>query len=85
MFLAQALSADGSCRQAVNDAAVQRLIAGLTPHISSTSAYCQARSKLLLSMIESLTRHTPGESSRKARRRGGSGATAGYAWSMGRR
>jgi hypothetical protein len=58
MFLAQALSADGSCRQAVNAAAVKRLIAGLTPHSSSTSAYCQARSRLPLSMIERLTRHT---------------------------
>ena len=27
MFMAQALSADGSCRQAVNDAAVKRLVA----------------------------------------------------------
>jgi hypothetical protein len=32
MFLAQALSPDGSCRQAVDDAAVKRLIAGLAPH-----------------------------------------------------
>ena len=30
MFLAQALSADGSCRQAVNDAAVKRLVGGLS-------------------------------------------------------
>ena len=43
MFLAQALSPDGSCRQAVDDAAVKRLIAGLAPHSTSTSAYCQAR------------------------------------------
>jgi hypothetical protein len=60
MFLAQALSAGGSCRRAVNDAAVKRLIAGLTPHGSRTSAYCQARSRLPLSMIESLTRQTGG-------------------------
>ncbi len=31
MFMGQALSADGSCRQAVDDAAVQRLIAGMEP------------------------------------------------------
>jgi hypothetical protein len=43
MCLAQVLSADGSCRQAVDDAAVKRLIAGLTPHSTNTSAYCQAR------------------------------------------
>ena len=30
MFLAQALSADGSCRQAVNDATVKRLVGGLS-------------------------------------------------------
>jgi hypothetical protein len=58
MFLAQALSADGSCRQAVNDAAVKRLIAGLAPHSSSTSAYCQARSRLPLAMIATLVRQT---------------------------
>ena len=45
-------------RDRVNAAAVKRLIAGLTPHSSSTSAYCQARSRLPLSMIERLTRHT---------------------------
>jgi hypothetical protein len=28
MFLAQALSGDGSCREAVNDAAVKRLLGG---------------------------------------------------------
>jgi hypothetical protein len=62
MFLARAMSAHGSCRRAANDAdeAVKRLIAGLTPHSSSMSAYCQARSRLPLSMIESLTRHTGG-------------------------
>jgi len=43
MLLAQALSPDGSCRQAADDAAVKRLIAGLAPHSTSTSAYRQAR------------------------------------------
>jgi hypothetical protein len=58
MFLAQALSADGSCRQAVDDAAVKRLVAGLAPRSSSTGAYCQARARLPLGMILALTRHT---------------------------
>jgi hypothetical protein len=58
MFLAQALSADGSCRQAVDDAAVKRLVAGLAPHSSSTGAYCQARARLPLGMILTLTRQT---------------------------
>lgn len=58
MFLAQALSADGSCRQTVNDAAVKRLVGGLTPCSTSTSGYCQARSRLPLAMISTLTRQT---------------------------
>lgn len=56
MFLAQALAADGSCRQAVNDAAVKRLIAGLKPCSTNTSAYCQARARLPLPMISTLAR-----------------------------
>ena len=55
MFLAQVLSADGSCRQAVNDAALKRLVGGLLPCSTSTSAYCQARSRLPTEMISTLT------------------------------
>lgn len=58
MFVAQALSADGSCRQAVNDAVVKRLIAGLAPHSTNTSAYCQARARLPVSTISTLTGQT---------------------------
>jgi len=58
MFMAQALSSDGSCQQAVNDAAVKRLVGGLRPCSTSTSAYCQARARLPLSMISTLTRQT---------------------------
>jgi hypothetical protein len=54
MFLAQALSADGSCREAVNDAAVKRLLGGLTPCSTNTSAYCQARGRLPQEMISTL-------------------------------
>ena len=46
MFMAQALSADGSCRQAVDDAAVKRLVAGLFPNSTNTAAYCKARARL---------------------------------------
>jgi len=55
MFLAQALSADGSCRQAVDDAAVKRLIAGLPRCSSNTAAYCKARARLPQTMISTLT------------------------------
>ena len=58
MFMAQALSADGSCRQVVDDAAVKRLIAGMTPCSSNTAAYCKARARLPQAMIEALTRRT---------------------------
>ena len=54
MFLSQALSSDGSCREAVNDAAVKRLLGGLSPCSTNTSAYCQARGRLPLPMISTL-------------------------------
>ncbi len=60
MFLAQVLSADGSCRQAVNDAAMKRLVGGLLRCSASTSAYCQARSRLPLTMISTLACQTGG-------------------------
>jgi hypothetical protein len=56
MFLGQALSADGSCQEAVNDAAVKRLIEGLDPCSTNTAAYCQARARLPQEMIETLAR-----------------------------
>jgi len=58
MFMAQALSADGSCRQAVNDAAVKRVVAGMAPFSSSTSAYCQARARLPQTLVSTLARRT---------------------------
>jgi hypothetical protein len=58
LFMAQALSADGSCRQVLDDHAIKRAIAGL-PHLStSTSAFCQARARLPLPMVTTLTRCT---------------------------
>lgn len=58
MFMAQALSADGSCRQAVDDAAVKRLVAGLPRCISKTPAYCKARTRLPQPMISTLACRT---------------------------
>ena len=60
MFLAQVLSADGSCRQAVNDAALKRLVGGLSPCSSNTSAYCQARSRLPIELVSTLARQVGG-------------------------
>lgn len=41
MFLAQVLSADGSCQQAVNDAMVKRIIGGLKPGSTDTGGVLQ--------------------------------------------
>lgn len=54
MFLAQALSADRSCQQAVDEAAVRRLAAGLAPCSTHTGAYCMARERLPMQMVKAL-------------------------------
>jgi len=58
MFVAQALSADGSCRQVVDEAMVKRVIGGLTPGSSDTGGYCKARARLPVTMISTLARET---------------------------
>ena len=58
MFLAQAMSADRSCQKAVNDAAVKRIVGGLTPCSTATGGYCQARQRLPLTMVSTLARYT---------------------------
>lgn len=58
MFLSQALSADRSCQRAVNEAAVKRLIGGLSVCSPYTGGYCRARARLPLSMLSGLTQHT---------------------------
>jgi hypothetical protein len=55
MFLSQALSADRSCQKAVDEAAIQRLVAGLTPCSTHTGAYCRARLRLPIEMVQTLT------------------------------
>lgn len=54
MFLAQALNADRSCQKAVDEAAIKRLDAGLTPCSTHTGAYCRARMRLPLEMVQTL-------------------------------
>jgi hypothetical protein len=58
MFLAQALSADRSCQRAVNEGAIKRLIAGLTPCSTHTGAYCRARQRVPTSMVSTLVNHS---------------------------
>jgi hypothetical protein len=58
MFLAQSLSADGSCQQAVNDAMVKRVISGMEPGKTNTGGYCKARARLPLTMVSALALQT---------------------------
>ena len=60
MFLAQALSSDGSCRQVVNDAMVKRVIGGLKPGSTDTGGYCKARARLPANMVSTLAREAGG-------------------------
>ena len=60
MFIAQALSEDGSCRQVVNDAMVKRVIGGLKPGSTDTGGYCKARGRLPEAMVSTLARETAG-------------------------
>lgn len=54
MFMAQALSADRSCQNAINEFAVRRVAGGLSACSTSTAAYCRARKRLPQEMISSL-------------------------------
>ena len=58
MFLAQSLSANGSCQQVLNDTLVKRLASGLTPGSTNTGGYCKARARLPLAMVSTLARQT---------------------------
>ena len=58
MFLAQALRTDRSCQQAVNDAAIKRLVGGLPQCSTATGGYCRARQRLPLNLIRTLTQRS---------------------------
>jgi len=58
MFLSQALSADRSCQNAVNEAAVRRARGALPRCSTHTGAYCRARGRLPLEMVRALARHS---------------------------
>lgn len=57
MFIAQAMSADRSCQNIVNQAAVQRLVGGLPPCSTHTGGYCRARQRLPLELVAELSRY----------------------------
>jgi hypothetical protein len=56
MFLAQAMSADRSCQNSVNQADGNRGLGGLHPVSTHTGGYCRARSRLPMQMVTTLTR-----------------------------
>lgn len=56
MFLAQVMSADRSCQQAVNQAAVNRLLAALPACSTHTGGYCRARQRLPIDLVKTLAR-----------------------------
>jgi hypothetical protein len=58
MFLSQAMSADRSCQQAVDEAAIKRLTGGLPLCSTHTGGYCRARQRLPVEMVATLARHT---------------------------
>lgn len=58
MFLAQALAADRSCQNAVNNSAIKRLLGGLPSCSTHTGAYCRARQRLPMEMVSTLARYT---------------------------
>ena len=55
MFLTQVLSADRSCQNVVNQAAIERLTTKLPLCSTHTGGYCRARQRLPLDMMRSLT------------------------------
>ena len=66
MFLAQAMNEDRSCQNAVNEAAIKRLLGGLPLCSTHTGGYCRARKRLPLQMLISLGRYTGNMVSQKS-------------------
>lgn len=58
MFLAQAMHADRSCQNIVNQSAVTRISQGLPLCSTNTGAYCKARQRLPIEMVAELVRFT---------------------------
>jgi hypothetical protein len=66
VFLAQVLSADHSCREAVAKLNFWRLARGLQPCSPETGSYCEARQRLPEALFAKLVRSTGKELSEKA-------------------
>lgn len=57
LFMTQVMQADQSCQQIVNQAAIQRHAMGLPACSTHTGAYCKARQRLPLTLVQHLTRY----------------------------
>ncbi len=68
MFLRQALEADGSCQKAVDGWTTAQVGHGLRPNSADTGAYCRARQRLPLSMIQGLSDHVSEQLTRRSSR-----------------
>lgn len=66
MFMGQVLNSDGSCQHAVNAWAVRREAEGLRECSSRTGAYCKARQRLPVEMVQALTRSSGAKLSERA-------------------
>ena len=58
LFMAQALSSDGSCQNTVNAYMVDRAFNGLEPCSTGTGAYCKARKNLPSTLVSSVAKQT---------------------------
>ena len=58
LFMTQTLSADASCQAVVNRHSVGRVSNGLPACSTATGAYCKARQRLPLTMVQSLVRQS---------------------------
>lgn len=58
MFLSQVYSQDHSCREAVAEFVAWRAAEGLAPCSANTASYCEARKRLPLELLQTLTRET---------------------------
>lgn len=72
LFLAQAMSDDGSCQRVLDELAVRCIAAGTPPPSPSTGAYCQARARLPVELPRTLCREL-GQALSEA-------APAGWSW-----
>ncbi len=57
LFLSQAMSADRSCQNVVNQTAVERMIGGLPRVSTGTGGYCRARQRLPTPLVKHLSQH----------------------------